>query len=230
MQRVAERMQLSELQLLHLAIAREEYLRLGRKAAAEGNALLSQAAMPSLFMAVAAVQEAAQNASGSRPAVHGSVHPTGIGRDAALSGTAVAAAGGATAAGDVSETQKSTGGGSLCRGLSAAAPGSVSGSLGVHAAAAACNGSEPAVQQAAEQQTASDAALADQLEDQLERHVRSRHLQLRMIIMFHLNTLTRLQIAQMVSRLGGFDMGLTYLHKRVRPLFNIIGTAYALSG
>jgi hypothetical protein len=221
-QRVAQCMRLSELQMLHMCIGCEEYQRLCRAATAEGNALLSQAAAPSLVLAAAAAaqqQQQQQQAGGCRSrsadcACHASTPGSDVAAAAAEAAVSIdaAAAGIQTPArGSISAQQQQQQQHSMMFGRRAGSSGSnaTDGMSGLPSTAASDSDRAAAAAAAvfvkeepndAAADVADDAAadLSQRLDSRLQRHVRSRHAQLRMMAMFYLNTLTRLQIAQMV--------------------------------
>jgi hypothetical protein len=201
-QRVAQCLQLSDLQALHISIGRDEYQRLGRAATAEGRTLISQAAAPSLALAAAAQQQQQQQQQGTGGC--SSMSPYRAGHQHTPDGEGAAAAAAAGAAGTspnrlqsvLQQKQRSKPPPRAGSVVSSATSGISNSPKAEGAPAAAAAAAAMPEEEASGDSTAAD--LSQQLDSNLQRHVRSRHLQLRMIAMFYLNTLSKLQIAQMV--------------------------------
>lgn len=175
-----------------MSIGHEEYARLSKAAAAECSALVSQAATPSLLMAAAEQIEAHSKAPGLSSHDVGATLPPAAGAD-----QAAMPAGSRTTA---KQKQLLTGTGSS-QGQGPSSSGTAEARQTARCAQSSNSSGEQltAAAAAAEPAAVAEDEPAPPLDDQLRRHMQCRHLQLRMIAMYYLNTLSRLQIAHLVS-------------------------------
>uniref|UniRef100_A0A383WI62 Uncharacterized protein n=1 Tax=Tetradesmus obliquus TaxID=3088 RepID=A0A383WI62_TETOB len=174
LQAVAQRMQLSPLQVLHMRIIIEEFGRLSRAASAEGNSLTEQMAQLSL----AAVIDRNEGSS----AAGGSSSSKGALAQSAGAGAAVAAA--------TEGLQQGTSGDS-------AAPASVNGTAAA-AAAAAAEGGTSAGSAAEADDDDPGATQTEAMRKQLDRYLRHINIHTVVTAVCIGNTLTTRQLATMI--------------------------------